>query len=191
VKVFEGFWLGDTPVTQALWTAVMGKNPSKFKNDPNQPVESVSWDNCQQFLEHTTALLLPSEVQWEYACRAGTQTATWLGDLEIVNKMAPLLEDIAWYWGNSNNETHVVKQKEANPWALYDMLGNVYEWCASSISQYLDARDEITHVRGSPVFRGGSWHSGARIVRAAVRDAGKSGACSAYLGFRLARGPRP
>ena len=110
----------DTPCTQALWQAVMGRNPSRFKGK-NRPVEQVSWEDCQTFLNKLNAqlpglaLCLPMEAQWEYACRAGTETARYQEELDA----------IAWYDENSNGETHEVGLKHPNAWGLYDMLGNV------------------------------------------------------------------
>ena len=131
VSIDSGFWMFDTPCTQALWEAVMGENPSQFmvanrpKEGADRPVESVSWEQCQEFLTALNSRLdgiqlsLPSEAQWEYACRAGTETARYSENLDA----------IAWYNENSGNETHSVAGKEANSWGLYDMLGNVWEWC--------------------------------------------------------------
>ena len=122
-----GFWMFDTPCTQALWAAVMGANPSKFKA-PDRPVETVSWDDCQEFVQRLNErvvgleLGLPSEAQWEYACRAGTETARYRDSLD----------EIAWYDENSGGETHAVGGKLPNGWGLYDMLGNVWEWCADA-----------------------------------------------------------
>ena len=148
-----------TPCTQALWEALMGENPSEFKS-ADRPVESVSWDACEEFVKklnkriHGLELSLPSEAQWEYACRAGTTTSTYAGPLEIKGtNNAPILDAIAWYGGNSGHGfdlengydasgweekqypfdkagTRPVAKKRANPWGLYDMLGNVWEWCA-------------------------------------------------------------
>ena len=124
-SIDSGFWIFDTPCTQALWEAVMGENPSQFKV-ADRPVESVSWEQCQEFLTALNSRLdglqlsLPSEAQWEYACRAGTETARYSENLDA----------IAWYAENSGHETHPVAGKEANSWGLYDMLGNVWEWCA-------------------------------------------------------------
>ncbi len=172
VTLTEGRWLADAPCTQALWEAVMGSNPSYFVS-PDRPVEQVSWDDCQEFLQKLNERVpvlkarLPSEAEWEQACRAGTQTATWLGDLEILGECnAPLLDEIAWYGGNSGQEyelengydssgwpnkqyphtkadTHPVRTKAASPLGLFDLLGNVYEWCMDWYGAY--GEDAVTN----------------------------------------------
>jgi formylglycine-generating enzyme required for sulfatase activity len=219
VTLTEGFWLGETPVTQALWVEVMGDNPSQFK-DLTRPVEQVSWDDTRGFFDrlagkHRFAAHLPTEAQWEYACRAGSAAATWLGDLEILGKSnAPLLDAIAWYGGNSGHKfdlengvdssswpdtqyehsragTRPVATKAANPWGLYDMLGNVWEWCSDWLGSYTDSPtpDPEGPKHGeSRVVRGGSWLSEARSARSAYRDGRLPGNRLDILGFRLARG---
>lgn len=157
VSISKGFWLFETPVTQALWLAVMGENPSNFKS-PVRPVETVSWGDCQKFVQKINQQLpglelsLPNEAQWEYACRAGSSTALYTGPIDIIGDgNAPALHPLAWYGGNSGEGfeldngyeisylddrqfnsnpcgTHPVAQKQANDWGLYDMLGNVWEW---------------------------------------------------------------
>ncbi|MFZ1641186.1 MAG: formylglycine-generating enzyme family protein [Candidatus Contendobacter sp.] len=157
VTLAEGYWLFDTPCTQALWEAVMEKNPSRFQS-PTRPVEQVSWNDAQDFLKQLNGrirdldLTLPSEAQWEHAYRAGAETAIYSGEMEILGENnAPALDPIAWYSGNSGVEfdlnngrdssdwkekqyphtragTRPVKLKRANLWGLYDMLGNVWEW---------------------------------------------------------------
>ncbi|MEQ9500225.1 MAG: SUMF1/EgtB/PvdO family nonheme iron enzyme [Deltaproteobacteria bacterium] len=154
VILSEGFWLAEAPCTQALWRAVMGANPSRFV-DPERPVENVSWDDVQDFLGRTALdLRVPTEAEWEYACRAGTREATYAGPIEIRGERdAPVLDAIAWYGGNSGVEydlaeaydssdwpekqyphkragTRKVKTRRPNAWGLHDMLGNVWEWCA-------------------------------------------------------------
>lgn len=208
VTISRGLWLGETPCTQALWRAVMGESPSAFVS-PDRPVEQVSWDDCQIFVERINRLMpgfgarLPTEAEWEYACRGGTTAATWVGDLGILGESnAPVLDAIAWYAGNSDVDfdlndgkqdrgTHRVKRKHPNPLGLYDMLGNVHEWCGDWFERYVATPqvDPTGAAAGSSrVYRGGSWLSDARIVRAAYRGAYLPGNRYGILGFRLARG---
>src|SRR3954462_12376624 len=197
---------------------VMGDNPSGFRS-PDRPVEQVSWEEVQEFLrrieERVPGLALPTEAQWEYACRAGTQTATYAGDLEILGcNNAPLLDTIAWYSGNSgvgfeldngvdssswsekqypHNRagTRPVKLKAPNAWGLYDMLGNVREWCADGKRPYgsQDVTDPVgpTWVGAYRVIRGGSWLIDARVARAAFRYDSDPANRGDFLGFRCAR----
>lgn len=216
----QGYWLADAPCTQAVWERVMGENPSYFTS-ADRPAENVSWDDCQEFLkrlnESSPELMarLPSEAEWEHACRGGTPTATWVGDLEILGENnAPLLDEIAWYGGNSGQDyeldqgydstnwpnkqyphtkagTHEVRKKQANPHGLHDMLGNVYEWCVDMAGTY--EAQAVTNPAPSTmgpgrVIRGGSWVGRARFVRAAGRYGFSPGHRADYLGFRLARG---
>jgi len=183
VQLTQGFWLFDTPCTQALWQVVTGDNPSQFKGE-NRPVERVSWEDCQAFLMAFNqqlpelTLALPTEAQWEYACRAGTVTARYQEDLHA----------IAWYVENSDSQTHDVGQKQPNAWGLYDMLGNVDEWCLDGWYDYLGtaAVDPIASAEaGAPrVIRGGSWGHPARNVRSAYRYASVPANRVVVLGFR-------
>ena len=163
VTITKGFWLGKYAVTQAQWQAVMGNNPSKFKGDDQRPVELVSWDNCQQFLQKLNALgggefRLPTEAEWEYACRAGSSTAFCFGDNQAQ------LDDYAWYSKNSGGQTHPVGQKTPNAWGLYDMHGNVWEWCEDWHGEYPSEaprtrREQLRAATGcSAVVRGSSIH---------------------------------
>jgi formylglycine-generating enzyme required for sulfatase activity len=194
VELTTGFWLADTACTQELWQAVMGDNPSAYPS-PRRPVEQVSWDDVQGFLEKLNAQVdgleagLPTEAQWELACRAGTTTATYAGDLRDEREDA-VLDDIAWYHANTGMETSEVALKRPNPWGLYDMLGNVYEWCADSPRNYTNqtATDPVGPVGPGRVIRGGSWYGYARDVRAADRDWLEPGYRFDGIGFRLARG---
>ena len=206
VILTRGYWLGETPVTQALWVAVMGENSSRFRGDGpvdlERPVELVSWDDCQAFIDRLNAKVaghaarLPTEAEWERACRANTQGATWVGELSE-EEDAPELDAIAWYRGNSGGKTHPVRRKAPNSYGLHDMLGNVYEWCADAVEDIAkpyprtvgSVTDPVAAEQGSDrVYRGGSWVSNARLVRAANRSAFTRDDRYDYLGFRLAGG---
>ena len=195
VELSEGYWLADTPCTQALWESVMSQNPSDFVG-PKHPVENVSWNDCQEFLRRLNEQVpglharLPSEAEWEYACRGGTSGATWVGELDG-DKTAKVLYPIAWYRGNSEGRTHPVGRKAANPFGLYDMLGNVWEWCQDVYGPYSAAAqvDPTGPTVGAErVVRGGSWYDYAWYVRAAYRYWGSPDGRYGFVGFRLARG---
>ena len=220
VYIRRGFWLFDTPCTQGLWETVMDDNPSRFQS-PERPVEEVAWNDVQGFLERINAripgldLVLPTEAQWEHACRAGTDTALYTGPIDILGENnAPALDAIAWYEGNSGVDfdldkgqdssgwtemqypnpqsgTHPVGKKRPNPWGLYDMIGNVWEWCADDLRIY-DADWKTDSVgpldpSADPVVRGGSWYSGARGCRCAYRFRPGPDYRLDALGFRCAR----
>ncbi len=185
VTIREAFWLFDTPCTQALWQAVMGNNPSHFQGSA-RPVESVGLEDIAGFVTKLNGsvpglnLALPSEAQWEYACRAGSKSACYHEDLQR----------IAWFGANSGGETHDVKGKDPNRWGLYDMLGNVWEWCADGWhDSYDDAPSDgaVWQPSGSAlrVFRGGSWLGDALHVRAAYRSLLALSVRSDDIGFRL------
>ncbi|MGB8843545.1 MAG: formylglycine-generating enzyme family protein, partial [Aliidongia sp.] len=181
VTISQGFWLGDTACTQALWQAVMGTNPSQFTGDDRHPVEPVSWDDVQEFLQRIAALRpglalsLPSEAEWEYACRAGTTTPFSFG-----TGITPAQVN---YNGNSpypggkqgrcREETVPVGSLPANPWGLYEMHGNVWEWCADGRRNYDTAPQ--TDPRGPEgetsvrALRGGCWSGRAGGARSACR----------------------
>lgn len=198
VELTRGYWLGETPVTQAFWKAVMGTNPSRFQGD-DKPTEMVSWDDTKAFCSKLNALApgldvrLPTEAEWENACRAGTTKATWVGDLTLSSDgvRAPELDELAVYYGNSPDGTMPVRSKQPNPWGFSDMLGNVYEWCEDFFGLYEAGPvvDPTGPVRGSTrVIRGGCWYSLARSVRAASRNGDDARLRDDSLGFRLARG---
>jgi formylglycine-generating enzyme required for sulfatase activity len=193
VTLTEGYWLGDTPVTQALWVAVMGANPSEFDGASDRPVAQVSWDHCQEFIVRINAQViglnarLPTEAEWERGCRAGTRGATWVGELSG-QESAPELDPIAWYRGNCRGRQRV-RGKAANPYGLYDMLGNVWEWCGDAGLRAYTERPLTNPVeeQGSRrICRGGSTNSRARNVRAASRLALQRSHRHDDLGFRLA-----
>jgi formylglycine-generating enzyme required for sulfatase activity len=186
VTLADGFWLFDTPCTQALWSAVMGDNPSHFRS-PTRPVEQVSFTDVRAFLRKLNgrvpglSLGLPSEAQWEYACRAGTIEATY----------GEPLEAIAWHAANAQDGTQPVGRKAVNRWGLYDMLGNVWEWCADNYHSSYDGapNDGSAWIGGKStdrVFRGGSWLGIASGVRAGSRNAHDPANRDTHLGFRCA-----
>jgi len=207
VILTRGFWMGETPVTQAQWQAVMGTNPSHFKGD-QRPVEQVSWQDSRDFATKLNALLpglyaaLPTEAQWEYACRAGTQTAFHDGSAcTEPSGEDPALNKLGWFDKNSEGQTHAVKEKQApNAWGLHDMHGNVWEWCRDAWDEKAYAKrgkitpdpetkdDDESAVR---VVRGGSWGGRALVCRAAFRGRGRPGLRDDFLGLRLAAGQEP
>jgi formylglycine-generating enzyme required for sulfatase activity len=185
VQISKGFWIGKTEVTQGLWQAVMGSNPSYFKSGDNYPVETVSWDDCQGFIAKLNQMVggnafrLPTEAEWEYACRAGT-TGDRYGNIDA----------IAWYGENSDNTTHIVGQKQANAWGLFDTLGNVYEWCQDWYGAYSAGyqTDPTGPASGYyHVLRGGSYYYSDQIVRSAYRYFIDPSYSHGGLGLRLAR----
>ena len=189
VALTDGFWMGKREVTQAQWQAVMGGNPSHFRGT-SLPVETVSWVDCQDFIRRLNAkngeaFRLPTEAEWECACRADTHTKFSFGDSNSE------LGAYAWYLQNSGNETHPVGQKRPNGWGLYDMHGNVWEWCEDKYGAY--PTGSVTNPTGPEtrslhrVYRGGCWRYSAASCRAANRAEGDQGGQSRYLGFRLAR----
>ncbi|MCG2759234.1 MAG: formylglycine-generating enzyme family protein [Desulfobacteraceae bacterium] len=191
VTLTKGFYMGVTEVTQGQWREIMGSNPSNFKGD-NLPVEQVSWNDCQEFIrklnlqEGGNKYRLPTEAEWEYACRAGSTSRFCFGDSD------GSLEQYAWYNSNSSNKTHPVAQKKPNEWGLYDMHGNVWEWCQDWFGDYPSGHvaDPDGPSSGSfRVRRGGSWFSYAGVCRSASRHDGTPGGRGGHLGFRLARTP--
>jgi formylglycine-generating enzyme required for sulfatase activity len=202
VTISKGFELQATEVTQGQWVAVMGSNPSNFQSPehcpgehvesgglrmcPNNPVEQVSWDMAQEFIQKLNSrgdgyrYRLPTEAEWEYAARAGT-TGPYAGDVDAM----------AWYELNSGDMTHPVAKKQANAWGLYDMHGNVWEWTADWFGSYRSGAvtDPTGPSTGSiRVYRGGSWSYGAQYCRSAYRnDLSPLFHDDGFLGFRLLR----
>ena len=190
VTLTKGYWLGKYEVTQAQWEGVMGNNPSSFMGG-DKPVETVSWNDCQEFIKKVNVMLgddavrLPTEAEWEYACRAGTT-----GDFGGTGA----LDDMGWHGGNSGGETHPIGQKRANTWGFHDMHGNVWEWCNDRFGDYGNATTVPTGPASGErrVLRGGSWYNSARYCRSASRFRYGPGYRSSYFGFRLccSAGPR-
>ena len=202
----KGFWVADTTVTQAIWEAVMGKNPAKFKEDLNNPVEQVSWDDSQEFIEKLNQALpemsanqqlrLPSEAEWEYACRAGTETPFSFGDnmtSEQVNFDGSRPYNNAEK-SKKRNKTIAVKSLPANPWGLHEMHGNVWEWCSDAWQESLGTEamvDPCHSVDDSAlrVRRGGSWIIDGGYVRSAYRVHDLPDNRNSGIGLRLSLGP--
>ncbi len=200
VTLTRGFWLLETPIMQRLWKAVTGKNPSEFKGAAARPVETVSWEDCDRFIENLNSAGLaprglrfdfPTESEWEYACRAGTTTPFSFG--------TALNGDRANCDGNNPygtmekgvylGETTPVKSYAPNAWGLYDMHGNVLEWCKDWYGAYPSG--SVTDPQGPSggsgrVLRGGSWHVIAGSCRSANRYHNAPSTRNLYCGFRLA-----
>ena len=170
VTLTNDYYIGKYEVTQALWKAVMGKNPSDFKGD-NLPVEKVSWDDCQEFISKLNRITgktfrLPTEAEWEYATRGGKKSRgyQYSGSNNI--------SDVAWYDSNSGNKTHAVGSKQANELGIYDMSGNVWEWCHDwdgSYSSSSQVNPTGANSGSRRVDRGGSWINDAGCCRSSCR----------------------
>ena len=182
----SSYYIGETEVTQALWKAVMGSNPSAFKGD-NLPVEKVSWNDCQTFISKLNALTgkrfrLPTEAEWEFAARGGNQSrhTQYSGSSRI--------DDVAWYDGNSGSKTHPVKTQQPNELGIYDMSGNVYEWCQDWYGSYSSYAQTDPTGAGSGsyrVIRGGSWYGSPRYCSSSNRVCITPGYLINDLGLRL------
>jgi formylglycine-generating enzyme required for sulfatase activity len=201
MQIQQGFWMGKYEVTQGEYLAIMGINPSHYAGDPARPVEKVSWQDAVEYCSKLTkrdreagrlpdgySYRLPTEAEWEYACRAGTKTRFSFGDDPDYSR----IEDHGWYTGNSRSITHPVGTKRPNSWGLYDMHGNVWEWCqdylnrANSSESPKGTRQLRSSLRGA---RGGSWLYDAHFCRSANRDDYfPSNRCS-DLGFRVILAP--
>jgi formylglycine-generating enzyme required for sulfatase activity len=190
VTLTRPFWLAKTVVTQSQWEAVMGSNPSEFRG-AEMPVENVSWEDAQSYIAKLNEkrvlpegwkFALPTEAQWEYACRAG-EKGPYSGGA---------LDEVAWYCDNSGGRTHEVAQKKPNAWGLHDMHGNVWEWCADWLEDapLMGGIDPAGPSSGDyRVFRGGSWSFDASYCRAARRNGDRPGLRLYLLGFRPALVP--
>ena len=192
VTLTKGFWIGETEVTQAQWTGVMrswfgANNPSAFKGE-DRPVDGVSWKDCQAFIRKANAqtgfgLRLPTEAEWEYACRAGSA--------EAFNGKGPFGK-FGWFKGNSGGETHPVGQKAPNAWGCRDMHGNVAEWCEDwydgnypdqPVTDPVGQRPSL--LRSNRVLRGGCWDYESKFCRSAIRHGRSPGGHDARFGFRV------
>ncbi|HQP50258.1 MAG TPA: SUMF1/EgtB/PvdO family nonheme iron enzyme [Spirochaetota bacterium] len=181
------FWMGKYEVTQAQYQAVMGTNPSNFTGDIRRPVEQVSWNDLVSFCEkfsakHSVRARLPREAEWEYACRGGTTTRYYWGDNEDGN--------YCWYYGNSGNTTHPVGQKRPNAFGLYDMSGNVWEWCMDWYDEHYYRNSPEVNPAGPAsgsfrVLRGGSWGVDVDGGRSASRGGCDPGGRNYFGGFRV------
>ena len=167
----SNYYIGQTEVTQALWKVVMGKNPS-FRKGDNMPVERVSWNDCQNFIEKLNGLTgrkfrLPTEAEWEYAARGGNRSRCYN------YSGSNFLDDVAWYAKNSNNTTHDVGTKGPNELGIYDMSGNVWEWCQDWYGGYSSSAQTNPTGPSSDsyrVYRGGSWYYFASDCRTSIRN---------------------
>ena len=211
VILTKGFYMQTVEVTQGQWRLVMGTNPSDFKSGDKYPVEKVSWDDVQNFITRLNAkgqgtYRLPTEAEWEYACRAGSSTRFCFGDSD--NQLG----DYAWYNSNSGNKTHPVALKKANAWGLHDMHGNVWELCSDLYEDYstgsvtdpentgeLSGRENWSGIKqvwdllkgegSNRVLRGGSWDIEPASCRSAHRDRYAPTFRYFYVGFRLVYSP--
>ncbi len=188
VMLTQDYYIGETQVTQALWAAVMGSNPSKMRGDDERPVENVFWGECQTFVEKLNGQVegvrfaLPTEAQWEYAARGGNRSKGY----KYAGADEP--DEVAWHKGNAGGETHPVGQKKANEIGVYDMAGNVWEWCADWYGEY--PTEAVEEPKGpetgdSRVIRGGSFGSRADRSRSAYRDAYAPEMRDGEIGLRL------
>jgi formylglycine-generating enzyme required for sulfatase activity len=188
VTLTRPFDMGRFPVTQAQWEAVMGANPSQFQG-ADRPVEQVSADDCREFIARLNAsgvgtFRLPTEAEWEYACRAGSTGKFCFGDDER------LLGDFAWTSSNSDGQSQPVGRKKPNAWGLHDVHGNVWEWCQDWWDDYLpgpatDPQGAPSGFMGARVFRGGCWRGGADFAACAHRGGRGAGYKASILGLRL------
>lgn len=181
VVLTRPFYMGVHEVSQARWAKLMGANPAHFKEDDRQPVECVSWNDCQDFLRKAgDGLRLPTEAEWEYASRAGSARRFCFGDDETA------LPDYAWF---NSGGTHPVGTKKPNAWGLFDMHGNVYEWCADRFGPY--PKEKVTDPPGPAegdlrALRGGCYRYSPRKCRSAYRGGGPVDRGFNNLGFRVA-----
>ena len=220
VTISRSFYMSETEVTQGQWEQLVSPNPSSFSLGKNYPVDNVSWNEARQFIaflnkwEGTRKYRLPTEAEWEYACRAGTTTAYASGPVKAAfscNTPEPALIDVAWYCYNSglagparDFKPHPVKLLKPNRWGLYDMHGNVQEWVLDSCkwrdiwkakvgvittTYENNIRDPLEKKGDHRIIRGGGWYQNGKYQRAAYRSYYKPNARRNSLGFRIVRMP--
>lgn len=202
----DGFWMGRYPVTQDEWSRVMGFNPSHFQLGPRHPVENVTWYDCHSFIREMErtgrgSYRLPTEAEWEYACRAGTTSRYWFGDMI---DMSQANYDSRCYYDEKNQVYHIDNNREwrnattpvdmfsGNPFGLHDMHGNVWEWCQDWYGEKYYANSPLSNPKDPStgchrVRRGGSWYFYPAYVRSAFRNNNVPGIRYHHLGFRLSR----
>jgi len=194
VTFMEDFYIGKYEITQAQWQIVMESNPSNFRGKPNHPVENVSWNDCQKFIDRLNQMgqgtfRLPTEAEWEYACRAGTRERFYWGN-DPTNSQ---IDDCAWYRGNNDpNGTKEIGTKLPNPYGLFDMSGNVYEWCQDWYGDIpsTSVTDPIGPDSGNTkVLRGGGWINGAWYCRSSNRSECYPDFRDYGIGVRVSRTP--
>jgi formylglycine-generating enzyme required for sulfatase activity len=199
VTLTQGYWLAESACTQVLWVAVMDNNPARFNEELNNPVEQVSWNDVQDFIDKLNQLIpnltacLPTEAQWEYACRAGTTTPFSYGD-NITSEQVNYDANFPYSDGQKGEyreKTVAVKSLPPNAWGLYEMHGNVWEWCSDWYGDY--PTEAVTNPSGAlegtyRVLRGGSWINVGRLTRSAIRNRLTPANCYFNIGFRLALG---
>jgi formylglycine-generating enzyme required for sulfatase activity len=201
VMISHDFWISQYVVTQEEYLSVMGSNPSYFTGDTKRPVEQVSWHEATNYCSELTmrqraagqlpngyVYRLPTEAEWEYACRAGNTTRFGYGEDPVYTQLG----NYAWYDANSGSVTHPVGQKQPNAWGLYDMHGNVYEWCGDWYGTYPGVI--VTDPKGAAtgsyrVMRGGCWYYGAKYCRSANRGSSSPDIRHSSVGFRLVLTP--
>lgn len=187
ITIKNTFYVMVTPVTQWLWVSVMKYNPSAFQGDDDLPLENVTWDEANEFCLRLSKLIekkirLLSEAEWEYVCRAGTKSEYFFGN------EWNLLNEYAWFDLNSMDKTHLVAKKRPNPWGLYDIVGNVWEWCSDvwhSDYQYLTSCP-MTSAQSRRVLRGGAWNMDYFRCRSAYRSYESKDFSTSKIGFRVA-----
>ena len=183
------FEIGKYPVTQKQWRDVMGTNPSRFSGD-DLPVENVSWNNGQKFIKKLNTIdpgknyRLPTEAEWEYAAKGGklSKGYEYAGSDDF--------NEVGWYWDNSDEKTHSVGQLKPNELGIYDMSGNVWEWCNDWYGDYLEEAEKNysgPQTGKYRVLRGGSWFNYGYFCRSALRNWGSPDLRSSYFGFRVSR----